>query len=325
MTRFLYIALLITSSIGFLAAGPARAASETISLTPIKASEHVYYFQGVSGMATRANKAFMSNAGFVITPDGVVAFDSLGTPALGQAMLDAIAKVTDQPVKRVIVSHYHADHYYGLQAFKAAGVEIWAHESGQAILADEGETQERLAQRRADLSPWVNEQTVLTPADRWLDFAHGDTIQFETGDVKFQLINMAGAHSPGDIMLYVENDRVLFSGDLYFSGRIPYVSDADSKAWLKAMDRMLDLNPVMVIPGHGMASTDTVKDMQLTRNYLLYLRKTMGDAVENMTDFETAYKNTDWSRFKDYPAFNEANRLNAFGQYLVMERESLGQ
>ncbi|MGB6155364.1 MAG: MBL fold metallo-hydrolase [Castellaniella sp.] len=325
MTRFLYTALLITSIIGFLAAGPARADSDTISLTPIKASEHVYYFQGASGMATRENKAFMSNAGFVVTPDGVVAFDSLGTPALGQAMLDAIAKVTKQPVKQVIISHYHADHYYGLQAFKAAGVDIRAHKSGQAILADQDETQERLAQRRTDLSPWVNDQTVLTPADRWLDFADGDTIRFSMGDVQFQLINMAGAHSPGDIMLYVDNDRVLFSGDLYFSGRIPYVGDADSKTWLKAMDRMLDLKPVMVIPGHGPASTDTIKDMQLTRNYLLYLRKTMGEAVENMTDFETAYKDTDWSQFKDYPAFNEANRLNAFGQYLVLEHESLAQ
>ena len=72
-------------------------------------------------MASAQNKGFMSNAGFVVTGDGVVVFDALGTPALGRAMLAAIRRITPQPVKRVIVSHYHADHFYGLAAFKDAG------------------------------------------------------------------------------------------------------------------------------------------------------------------------------------------------------------
>src|SRR4029453_1527978 len=84
-----------------------------IVLVPKKVSAHGWFFEGETGMASVANKGFMSNAGFVVTNDGVVVFDALGTPALGRAMVAAIAKVTPQPIRRVVVSHYHADHIYG--------------------------------------------------------------------------------------------------------------------------------------------------------------------------------------------------------------------
>ena len=118
--------------VGGLAAG-ARAAppANDIVLTPQRISTHGWFFQGESGMAGAQNKGFVSNAGFVVTDDGVVVFDALGTPALGRAMIAAIRKVTPQPIKRVIVSHYHADHIYGLQAFKRDGVQIWAHRKAQ--------------------------------------------------------------------------------------------------------------------------------------------------------------------------------------------------
>jgi glyoxylase-like metal-dependent hydrolase (beta-lactamase superfamily II) len=91
-----------------------QAQAGTMALTPIQVSPHVYYVQGQAGMASQANQGFMSNAGFVVTLEGVVVFDALATPVLGQALVDAIRKVTPKPIRRVIVSHYHADHFYGL-------------------------------------------------------------------------------------------------------------------------------------------------------------------------------------------------------------------
>ena len=213
-----------------------------MALTPVKISPHVYYFHGHTGMADPANQGFMSNAGFVVTPDGVVVFDALGTPALGEAMVSAIRTVTAQPIRRVIVSHYHADHFYGLQAFKAAGAEVWAHENGRQYLSSDI-APSRLAQRKADLKPWVNENTRLVPADRWLHFDAGKTIPFTLGGVHFRVIDMSGAHSPEDIMLAVDEDKMLFAGDLFFTGRIPFVGEADSKVWLGALDDMLKIAP----------------------------------------------------------------------------------
>ncbi len=289
-----------------------------IVLVPQQVSAHGWFFQGESGMASAQNKGYMSNAGFVVTSDAVVVFDALGSPPLGRAMLDAIRKVTDRPVRRVIVSHYHADHVYGLQAFKAAGAEIWAHRKGQEYFTS-GVAEERLKQRRTDLFPWVDENTVVVGPDLWIE---GDT-DFRMGGLTFRLIYSEGAHSPEDTMMFVVEDRLLFAGDLIFAGRIPFVGPADSAGWLKAMDRMIALKPAMVVPGHGPASKDVERDLATTRDYLVYLRQTMGGAVKDMEPFEEAYAKTDWSRFSALPAFEPANRTNAYGTYLLMEQEDL--
>ena len=299
-------------------------ASEEIVLKPVKVSPHVWYFQGEAGMASSANKGFMSNAGFVTTNNGVVVFDALATPALGSAMLKAIATVTSQPVVRVIISHFHADHFYGLQALKDKGAEVWAHEAGRKSLSDPS-SQDRLAQRRADLAPWVNEATRLVPADRWLSFGVRKAIAFEQGGMHFQVIDSSGAHSSEDVMLFVEDDGVLFAGDLFFTGRIPFVGNADSKAWLEALERMAALAPKVAIPGHGAASQHPQDDMRLTQDYLVFLRQKMNDAVSELTPFEEAYRKTDWSVFEKIPAFQQANRLNAYGTFLLMEKESLSR
>jgi glyoxylase-like metal-dependent hydrolase (beta-lactamase superfamily II) len=253
-----------------------------------------------------------------VTSDAVVVFDALGTPPLGRAMIAAIRKQTPLPITRVIVSHYHADHVYGLQAFEREGATIWAYRKGQAYFTS-GQAAERLAQRRAELFPWVDESTRVVPPDLWLD---GDT-DFRQGGLTFRLIWSGGAHSPEDLMLYVVEDRLLFCGDLVFAGRIPFVGNADSKGWLTAMDRMLALDPAVVVPGHGPASRDVRRDLSTTRDYLLFLREAMGRGVNDLAPFDDVYAATDWSRFRGLPAFDAANRINAYGTYLLLEQEAL--
>lgn len=290
-----------------------RSKVEAIAVTP-----RVFYVQGASGVASSDNEGFISNAGFVVTSDGVVVVDALGTPALGDALLRAIRKVTPKPVKRVILTHYHADHFYGLKALKDAGADVWAHRGALEYL-DGGEGARRLAQRATDLFPWVDESMPLVRADRWLD---GDT-SFKLGGMQFDVYWFGPAHSPEDLVIVVPGEGVIFSGDLFFAGRIPFVGDADSKAWLERIDRLLAMKPRLMIPGHGAVSRDPAKDLTLTRDYLRYLRSTMGKAVEDFVPFEDAYMRTDWSRFEKLPAFDAANRINAYGTYLLMERESL--
>ena len=116
--RFLLALFACCATVAF-AAQPA-----TVPVTPIRISPHAYYVQGMSGEVSHENQGFNSNAGFVVTDEGVVVFDALGTPALGDALVRAIRSVTDNPIRRVIVSHYHADHFYGLQALKAQGAKV---------------------------------------------------------------------------------------------------------------------------------------------------------------------------------------------------------
>ena len=289
-----------------------------IELQPIKVTERVYYVQGKPGIASAENEGFNSNAGFVITDDGVVVVDALGTVALGEALLKTIRSVTPKPIRRIVVTHYHADHFYGLKALKDAGGEVWAHVSGREyIQGDEG--RRRLEQRARDLFPWVDDKMTLVGADRWLERDEA----FELGGVRFEVVHMGPAHAPDDVIVVVPSEGVIFIGDILFAGRIPFVGEADSGKWLERIDQLLALKPRLMVTGHGAVSRDPRKDLALTRDYLKYLRETMGRAVEDLTPFDEAYARTDWSRFAKVPAFDAANRINAYGTYLLMEREAL--
>jgi glyoxylase-like metal-dependent hydrolase (beta-lactamase superfamily II) len=293
-------------------------AAVSVKVTPVKVGTHSYYVQGLSGAASSENQGYMSNAGFVVTPAGVVVFDTLGTPSLAAELVRQIRKITHQPIKRVIISHYHADHYYGTQVFKALGAEIWAHKNGRGAINTDAAAA-RLAQRKETLFPWVDEHTKLMPADIWLD---GDT-DFEMGGVHFALRFVGPAHSDEDMAMLVKEDGVLYAGDLVFKGRVPFVGDADSKAWLAALDKLIALQPRVMVPGHGGVSNKPLADLTLTRDYLNYLRASMGKAVNDLVPFEEAYASTDWSKYAKLPAFKQANRPNAYNTYLLMEKESL--
>ena len=290
----------------------------TVSVKPVKVGAHSYYVQGLSGAASSANQGYMSNAGFVVTAEGVVVFDSLGTPPLAEELIAKIRKITPVPIKRVIVSHYHADHIYGLQAFKDIGAEIWAHEGAKEYFQND-EWKERLAQRREELFPWVDDKTRILQPDLWLS---GDT-DFIMGGVHFAIRHVGPAHTDEDLAMFIKEDQLLFAGDLVFKGRVPFVGSANSKLWLAALDKLLAFNAKTMVPGHGTVSSNPKQDLTLTSDYLNYLRKTMGQAVENFVPFDEAYAKTSWKKYAKLPTFDLANRSNAYNTYLLMEKESL--
>ncbi len=312
---FTLIATLVTEPGLFAASYPETAVEMELK----QVSPHVYYVEGSPGVATD-NEGFISNAGVVITGQGVVVFDALGTPSLANKLLTLIKNVTDQPVKKVVVSHFHADHIYGLQVFEERGAEIIAPYGAQKYLQSDA-ARERLEERRFSLEPWVNEKTRLVLPDTTIE----KTRRFRLGEQTFVLNYMGKAHSDGDLTMLVEKENVLFSGDIIFEGRIPFVGNADSKQWLETLTRLDTQGLAALIPGHGPASTHPQETISLTRRYLAYLRKVMGDAVEEFTPFDEAYRNADWSAFEKLPAFDAGNRINAYQVYLSMEAELLEQ
>ena len=267
---------------------------------------HTGYVKGMTGQVSRANEGFDSNAAFVVTDDGVVVFDALGSPPLGGALVAAIRTVTDQPMRRVIVSHFHADHCYGLQSLQAAGAEVWAYTAARDYLAADA-PRLRLAERRQSLAPWGDQDTRIVTPDLWLD----SDVACETGGLHFTVVHVGPAHTAEDLALVVAEDEATLVGDLMFAGRIPFVGETDSKARLAAIDKLGRSRPKVMVGGHGPASFDAATDVALTRDYLLYLlylRQTMGAAAEAMIGFDEAYAHTDRSRFAHLPAFDGAHR-----------------
>ena len=291
-------------------------AADDLILKPIQVAPHTYFVQGFAEMGNSKNQNFISNAGFVITPKGVVVIDALGSPVLAKKLITEIKKITPQKVVAVIVTHYHADHVYGLQEFKNIGAKIYAQGEGRNYLSSETAKQ-RLIASRVDFAPWVNASTRLTGADVWIDQSYTLTV----GGIEFKIGRVGPAHAPEDLIIYVPSERVLFAGDLVFRGRIPFVGNADSRGWLHALDEIHALNPSIVIPGHGAYSTNPTEDIRFTREYLKYLRESMTKSAVNMDPFEDAYKQTDWSEYEGMPLFRAANRMNAYNVYLSIQAE----
>lgn len=143
------------------------------------------------------------------------------------------------------------------------------------------------------------------------------------GGERFELVHLGPAHSPEDLMIALPDEGVIFSGDVLFEGRVPFVGEADSKGWLAAIDRLLAQHPRLLVSGHGPPSREPAAALRLTRDDLLFLRRVMGAAVQDLVPFDEAYAAVDWRRFSHLPAFAQANRINAYGTYLTMEREML--
>lgn len=282
----------------------------------------VYFVQGVPGVANSANAGFNSNAGAVATGAGLVVFDTLGSPALAEKFIRLVQHASGESVKLVVVSHYHADHFYGLQSLLGQGVVVIAHPKSVAVFQSDN-TPQRLAQRKQDLFPWVNEQTRLIPPTR-LAKVHGQqTERFQLGRYHFTLLDGQSGHAEDDLMMRVDELGVLFTGDLFFTGRLPFVGNSDPKDWLRAIDNMMLQMPKVAIPGHGPISTEPARDIDLTQRYLKFLAQAMAKAVAEMQTFDEAYASTDWSAFKDLPAFEAANKLNAYGAFVNAEKDAL--
>ena len=276
-------------------------------------SEHVYYVKGAAGIATD-NEGFISNAAVVVTEEGIVAIDALGSPSLAARFLELVREVSDQPIKKIIVTHYHADHIYGLQVFKALGAEIIAPSGYEEYYAS-SYAQERLEERRFSLSPWVNEKTQLISPD----VVVSEDYDFTIGGVDLSVKLFGAAHSDGDLAVLIKNDGVLVSGDIIFEGRVPFTGGADTAHWLEVLQELNATELKGLIPGHGPAASDPQQAVAMTLNYLQFTRDQMAVAVEEMIPFAEAYDAVDWSAFSHLPAFEATHRRNAYGVYLSLE------
>ena len=283
----------------------------------------VWYSTGNPGIPGKDNEGNTSNAGFVVTSGGVVVFDALGTPSLGWALLQQIRKITDRKIRYVVLSHYHADHIYGLQAFRDHTDALIVAQERAGEYKDNEETadekaSQRLDQRRAALAPWVDANTRVVPPD----ITFNERMGIALGDRRLTLIYAGPAHSSSDIMMMVEPDGVLFAGDIVQNSRIPFMNsdDVSTVQWLHALDEVAKLDPKFIIPGHGRTSTEAKQAIAFTRDYIQYLRDKMSAAVQSWTDFDVAYDRTDWSKYRDMPAFASNNRGNAYRIYLELEQ-----
>lgn len=250
------------------------AANANSALHLQKVNEYVYAVVGPFGNRTPENLGNNSTSGFVITNEGVVLIDSGGTYQ-GAAAIDAlIRQVTDKPVKIVVNSGGQDHRWLGNGYFKQQGAKIIA--SKTAVEDQKARLQDQLFM----LGNLVGTEGMQGTEPVYADETFENTKHFTLGGINFELQQVGTAHTPGDILIWLPKEQIVFAGDVVFVGRLLGVqSHSNSKGWIAAFDTMTALKPKTIIPGHGPA-TDLAGATKDTRDYLVFLR----ESVENFMD-----------------------------------------
>jgi glyoxylase-like metal-dependent hydrolase (beta-lactamase superfamily II) len=256
-------------------AGPADGA-QLGPLTLEEVADGVYALLGPTGPRKAANHALNANFGFVVTGNGVAVIDSGASPAGAELIHRAVKRVTDQPVRWVINTGSQDHRWLGNSYFASRGATIHA-------LAATVATQERFADRHVARLNGVlaaAEAAAVDPVPAQKPHA-GDRARLELGGRTLALRRFGDAHFPGDAVVWLPRAKVLFGGDHIYVDRMLGIHPfSDVQQWQEAVHAALELDPEVIVPGHG-GVADPARARAHTGDYLDWLLEHVGQAVDN--------------------------------------------
>lgn len=286
-------------------------ASNDYNLQPIAVADGVYVFIGRTENFSRTNGGNIANTGFIVGKDGVVVIDTGPSRLYGEQQRAAIARVTPLPVKQVYITHAHPDHFLGDQVYSADI--IAALPATAAAIRKNGETLSDNLYRL--VGGWMLGTNVVAPAQ---EVSEGPVTR---AGRKLRLISAAG-HTAGDLMIYDEVTKTLFTGDLVFLRRAPTTPNADVPRWLMTLDEIDKLDFRTLVPGHGPVVHDHTAVAQ-TRDYLRWLTGTLRDAANRGLDMPEVMSLPLPGRFKDLPVADTEYTRSVSHLYPQLELEAL--
>lgn len=291
--------------------------SLAFELSVQKVTDNVYALIGSTGGRTYDNYGLNNNLGFIITPGGVVLIDSgSGTPA-ARMVEKTIKGVTNKPIRWVINTGSQDHRWLGNRYFSQKGAQIIAlARTAETQKSHAAEETRYLAERLKD---HFGDTTPLTAPEPVQD----DQKTLNLGGEKIALMWLGDAHFPGDAVVWLPQQNILFSGDLVYVDRIlgihPWSNILD---WQKAFHKMEALQPKTIIPGHGQVCL-LEKAQQETGAYLDWLIENIGQALEDWKDLdETVDSLKNATQFRHLRHFESWHPTNVNRAYLQMEQLS---
>jgi glyoxylase-like metal-dependent hydrolase (beta-lactamase superfamily II) len=217
------------------------------------------------------------NSGVVVGDDAVLVFDAQATPKQAGRVIEHVRKVTDKPISHVVLSHYHAVRVMGASAYQAH--EIIASQGTWKLVVERGQQD---FDSEVGRFPRLFEDVASVPGLTWPTIAFETSMTLWLGKRRVDLIHLGRAHTAGDIVAWMSEERVCFAGDIVEYGAAPYTGDAHLEEWPATLDALERLGARSLIPGRGAAlkSADKVRDgIAGTRDFI---RDLYGTALEGV-------------------------------------------
>ncbi|GAB4376807.1 MAG: MBL fold metallo-hydrolase [Kiloniellaceae bacterium] len=315
--RFLFPALALTLAM----AAPATASEDiadqypqsVLYSKPVEVIPYVWSSIGATAPPTYDNAGHNNNLSFIVTGDGVVVVNGGGCYLLAKALHDEIKQITDEPVKLVINENGQGHAMLGNAYWAEQGVAILAHVDAAAAFEERGAAS--LAQMQAVNKERAEGTVVQGPSETF-----EDERVVELGRFRIEVKNLGPAHSPGDIAVWLPEQRLVISGDMAFHERmLPIFEDTDTAAWLESWENFEALGALYVIPGHG-HPTNMDQVRRYTKDYLVYLRGKIGELIDAGGGLEDAFY-VDQSPYAHLDTFEELAKRNAGRVFEQMEFE----
>jgi cyclase len=207
----------------------------------------------------------ISNAGLIVGPNANVAVDALWAPPMTRDFIASIRRTSKNPVEHLLLTHHHGDHTYGAASFRPA--EIVSHRRCREVLATMSPPDpERMRQAG---SPYADDFKGLEIALPTLTFESEMTLY--CGDREVRLLYCGPAHTVDDTLVYMPKEKLLFAGDIAFYYVTPLAFQGHVSGWIKAIDRVRDLDVETIVPGHGPVGGK--RELAEVREYMALVRR----------------------------------------------------
>lgn len=268
---------------------------------------------GATAPATYENSGHNNNLSFVITPGGVLVVNAGASYLIAKALHKEIKKITDQPVKYVVLENGQGHAMLGSKYWKEKNATVIAHKDAAHEIEENAFA--ILERQKGIIKEKIEGTEVVMP-----DETFTDKKVIELGGLTIELLNLGPAHSPGDIVVWLPQERLVISGDMAFHQRmLPLFEHTDTAAWIETWDKFAALDAKYVIPGHG-EPTNMEEVTRYTRDYLVYLREKMGELIETGGTLQDAYR-VDQSAYMHLPTAEFLAKRNAGQVFQSMEFE----
>ena len=280
---------------------------------PQQVTKNVWSAIGATAPPSYENSGHNNNLSFIITEEGVVVMNAGDNYLLAKTLHEEIKKITDQPVKYVVLENAQGHAILGSNYWQEQGAKIVVHRLAAEVIEDHGEDiLKRMQNGRRDksLGTELVEPDIIFE-NEWI---------IELGNEQIEARYLGPAHGPGVIVLWLPQQELVITGDLAFHERLlPIFEDTDTAGWLETWNNLESLGAKIVIPGHG-GPTDISEVRKYTLDYLVYMRQEIAKILEEMGGLEEAYE-IDQSAFAQLDTFRELARINADRIFRAMEFE----